>query len=141
VAGVRAAAPARHQSSTADVPLATDAVRPAVSDGPAATLAFYWSAVRAHDFPAAYALLVPGSTGQIESRFVGSEVEAGITAVRFEGQVIDSSSAGATVKVASLTTDDAEFGCRRWSGACDMTQGVARWLIAHADLTVQRCGA
>ncbi len=139
------------ETSTADVPAPAPARPPVAAQtaaprqspaiaGPLSTVTDYWADVRAHDFTGAYALLVPGSIGQSEAQFVADEQAANIGSAAFEGRLIDRTPASATVAVISLVTDDAQFGCRDWSGSYDLVGGDGGWLIAHADLGVQACG-
>lgn len=99
----------------------------------------YWMDIRAHNFAQAYAYLAPGAIELSESQFIASERGAHIRSARFHGRVTSSSQATATVEVISLTTDDAQFNCRVWSGSYEMTDDGSGWQIARANLSPRPC--
>lgn len=100
----------------------------------------YWSDIRDHGFATAYAYLTPGAAaGKTESQFIASEEEAGIKNAQFHGKVSESTGSTATIAVESLITEDAQFGCRRWSGRYTLTNENGGWRIQRADLTPRSC--
>jgi hypothetical protein len=99
----------------------------------------YWSDVRDHSFGEAYGYLGPGAAGKSESQFISSEEQAGITNAQFHGTVTNETSSSATVNVDSLTTEDAQFGCRRWNGTCTLVRESGSWRIQKAAITPHSC--
>jgi hypothetical protein len=99
----------------------------------------YWYDINEHDFSGAYQYLAPGSLNLTEAQFVSSEEQSHIQSAQFRGQVASEANGGATVEVLSLTTHDAQYGCRTWSGSYDMTGDSAGWLIERANLSPQAC--
>jgi hypothetical protein len=110
------------------------------SSEPLETLNKYWSDIRDHGFAEAFGYLAPGAAaGKTQSQFVASENEAGIKNVQFHGKVSESTSSSATIAVQSLTTEDAQFGCRRWSGSYTLGNENGGWRIQRAELTPRSC--
>lgn len=109
------------------------------TESPINALNSYWSDIRTHDFSGAYGYLVPGTAGISESQFVSSEGHTGISSVNFEGDVTSSSSRTASVVVTELVTQDAEFGCRRWTGSYTMANEGGSWRIEHAAIIPHSC--
>jgi hypothetical protein len=109
------------------------------SGDPLETLNTYWSDVRDHGFATAYSYLAPGAAGQSESEFVSGEQRAGISNAQFHGTVTSNSGSTATVTVDSLVTEDAQFGCRRWSGSYTLTKESGEWRISRAAITPHGC--
>jgi hypothetical protein len=103
------------------------------------TLNKYWSSVRDHGFATAYGYLAPGAAGKSESEFIASEEEAGIKNAQFHGTVTHESGSAASVSVQSLITEDAQFGCRSWSGTYTLVQESGVWQIQRAALTPHSC--
>jgi hypothetical protein len=109
------------------------------SGDPLETLNRYWSDVRDHGFATAYSYLAPGAAGQSESQFVSGEQRAHISNTQFHGTVTSNSGSTATVTVDSLITEDAQFGCRSWSGTYTLTQESGEWRISRAAITPHGC--
>jgi hypothetical protein len=103
------------------------------------TLNKYWSSIRDHGFATAYGYLAPGAAGKSESQFISSEEEAGIKNAQFHGTVTHESGSTASVSVQSLITEDAQFGCRSWSGTYALAQESGAWRIQRATLTPHSC--
>ena len=99
----------------------------------------YWNDIAKGDYATAYQRLAPGTINLTRAQFVASEQSDRITGVTFLGSVVASSSTTATIKVDFLTTTDAHFGCRMWSGTYAMVREEGRWLIARSDITPQSC--
>jgi hypothetical protein len=107
--------------------------------GPVSSLEKYWHSIDAHRFATAYGYLASGITSQSQSQFVADEEHAGILSVSFHGQATSSDGSAATVNVTHLTTDDAQFGCRTWTGAYELARRGARWVIERADIKPAPC--
>lgn len=119
----------------------TSTVSPSSGGGdPLATVQSYWGSISAGRFSAAYADLVPGSTGQSESQFIAGEQQSGIQSVKFNGHVASNDGSAATVDVDFLIIRDKQFGCRTWSGSYRLTSQGGQWLIAQASITPRSCG-
>lgn len=103
------------------------------------TLDKYWSYIRDHGFAQAYSYLAPGAAGLSESQFIASEEHAGIENAQFHGNVAEATADSATVNVQSLITNDAQFGCRTWSGSYSLTRDSGGWRIERAALTPHSC--
>jgi hypothetical protein len=106
--------------------------------GPLRALDDYWLAISAHDFAAAYGLVVPGALGS-EAGFVAGERGEGVYSAQFEGRVISHAQSTATVRTVLLTTHDRRFGCRTWTGTYTMVVRAGRWLIKRADINPAPC--
>jgi len=115
--------------------------RPNSSGTPAPLVAVerYWADIGAQDYAGAYGHLLAGSIGLTESQFISSEQGAGIEEVRFRGRFAGRSGSTATVDVRTLVTNDAQYGCRTWTGSYEMTDEDGTWLITRADLSPQPC--
>jgi hypothetical protein len=109
------------------------------SPGPLQTVERYWRAIANHDFTAAYRDLAPGANPQSQATFVSAERQSDIQSATFSGDVTATSKTTATVAVDSLTTTDASYGCRIWSGSYQMTRLSGRWRIAQASITPSPC--
>lgn len=110
------------------------------SSEPLETLNKYWSDIRDHGFGEAFGYLAPAAAaGKTKSQFIASETEAGIKNVQFHGKVSEATGSTATLEVESLTTEDAQFGCRRWSGSYTLTNENGGWRIQRAELTPRSC--
>jgi hypothetical protein len=103
------------------------------------TLNKYWSDIRDHGFAEAYGYLGPGAAGKSESQFISSEEQAGVKNAQFHGTVTNETGSTATVNVDSLTTEDSEFGCRRWNGTYTLSREDGSWRIQKAALTPHSC--
>jgi hypothetical protein len=107
--------------------------------GAVATLESYWADIRDGDYAAAYGLLAPGAISQTESQFVASEQQARISSVQYAGTVTGSSGGSATITVDTLITNDAEFGCRSWTGSYSLAHTSGAWRIEGDDLQPTGC--
>jgi hypothetical protein len=103
------------------------------------TLNKYWLDIRDHGFAEAYGYLAPGSAGKSESQFIASEEEAGIKNAQFRGTVTGTYGSTASVSVGSLITEDAQFGCRSWTGTYSLVRESGEWRIQRAALTPHSC--
>lgn len=103
------------------------------------TLNAYWSDIRDHGFSTAFEYLAPGAAGHTEAEFIASEQEAGIKNAQFHGTTTSESGSSATVRVDSLTTEDAKYGCRRWSGTYTLGREGGAWRIQKATLVPRPC--
>lgn len=134
------AVPATTTASSASTPTSTSpSATRAGQSTPLGTLAQYWRSISAHEFATAYTYLVPGSVAQAEPQFVSDEQQAGIQSVQFRGRLGSIAGSSATVDVASLITNDAQFGCRTWTGSYELTYQNGRWLINRANITPASC--
>lgn len=110
------------------------------SGDPLETLNRYWSDIRDHAFATAYGYLASGAAaGQPESVFVSGEQRAHISNAQFHGTVTSNSGSTATVGVDSLVTEDAQFGCRSWSGTYTLSHESGEWRISRAAITPHGC--
>jgi hypothetical protein len=109
------------------------------ADTPTDAVDRYWSDINEHEFRGAYQYLATGSVNLNEAQFISSEEHSRIQSATFSGQASADSGSSATVEVVSLTTRDAQYGCRTWSGSYEMTDETGSWLIARANLTPQPC--
>ena len=107
--------------------------------GPLQTVQRYWRDIEAGEYGAAFRYLAPGSVPQSQSQFVSDEQEAGIDNVDFRGQLSALTDSSARVAVASLTTQDAQFGCRNWTGSYQLGKNGSRWLILRASVVPSQC--
>jgi hypothetical protein len=106
---------------------------------PLAAVERYWADIGAQDYAGAYGHLLAGSIGLTESQFISSEQSAGIEEARFRGRFAAGSGSTATVDVRTLVTNDAQYGCRTWTGSYEMTDESGAWLIARANLSPHPC--
>ena len=102
--------------------------------GPLQTVEHDWRDINAGKYGAAFRYLKPGSIPQGRAQFVSDEQQAGIEKVDFSGQLSARTAASATVAVTSLTTQDAQFGCRDWTGSYQLSKDGAHWLIDRASI-------
>jgi hypothetical protein len=107
--------------------------------GPLRTIQLYWHDIGAHKYEAAYHYLVLGSVTQTAADFASQEQQAQIRSVSFRGNLASASPSSATVDVHSLTTTDAQYGCRTWSGTYQLTRQARTWRIARANISPARC--
>lgn len=129
-------APASSQSSGSAT--ASPASRK-VSLGPLQTVEHYWHAIASQNFKVAYRDLANGSVSQDETTFVSQEQQARISNATFSGSLTSATKTVAIVTVDSLTTTDAQYGCRRWSGNYQLTRLDGRWQIARASISPSPC--
>lgn len=125
-------------SSTQAAPATTPSPAP---PGPLQTVQLYWHDIGAQNYEAAYRYLAPASVPQTAADFASQERQAQIQAVNFRGRLASASGSAATVDVNSLTTTDAQYGCRTWSGTYQLTRQAGTWLIAHANISPSPCPA
>ena len=109
--------------------------------GPLQTVEHYWRDINAGKYGAAFRYLKPGSIPQGQAQFVSDEQQAGIEKVDFSGQLSARTAASATVAVTSLTTRDAQFGCRDWTGSYQLSKDGAHWLIDRASIAPSQCSS
>ncbi len=109
--------------------------------GPLSALNEYWQSINAHSFGTAYSDLAPSSVPQTEPQFVSDEQQAGIQTATFRGRIASLAGSTATVDVTSLVTDDAQFGCRSWTGSYQLSHQTNRWLISRASITPGPCAS
>ena len=107
--------------------------------GPLGTVDRYWRAIGAGQYVAAFHYLASGSVPQTQAQFVSDETQAQIQNVDFTGRLVATTSSSATVAVTSLTTDDAQFGCRTWAGTYQLAKQANGWHIARANISPSRC--
>ena len=62
------------------------------------------------------------------------EQQAGIEERRFQRQSYPLDRSVGDIAVASLTTNDAQFGCRNWTGSYQLSKDGARWLFDRASI-------
>lgn len=109
--------------------------------GPLQTVQRYWRDIGDGKYGPAFRYLASGSVPQSQSQFVSDEQDAGIDNVDFSGQLAALAGSSATVAVTSLTTQDAQFGCRHWSGSYQLSKNGARWLIVRASIAPSQCSS
>lgn len=109
--------------------------------GPLQTVERYWRDIEAGRYGAAFRYLAPGSIPQGKAQFVSDEQQAGIENVDFSGQLSVRTGSAATVAVTSLTTRDAHYGCRDWTGSYQLSKDGARWLILRAGIVPSQCSS
>lgn len=109
--------------------------------GPLQTVERYWRDIEAGKYGAAFRYLAPGSVPQGQAQFVSDEQQAGIENVDFSGQLSARTGSSASVAVTSLTTTDAQFGCRNWTGSYELSKHGARWLIVRASIVPSQCSS
>lgn len=112
--------------------------------GALAALERYWADIGAHDFAGAYAYLAPHAVAVGERAFAAAERRTEIRRVSFHGRLTGhgrrtAGGEGASVRVLSLVTRDALFGCRVWSGSYQMVGVHGSWRIARALLSPRPC--
>lgn len=107
--------------------------------GPLGTVDRYWRDIGAGHYAAAFHYLGSGSVPQTQAQFVSDERQAQIARVDFNGRLAATTASSATVTVGSLTTNDAQFGCRTWTGTYQLRKDGDRWLIARASITPTPC--
>jgi hypothetical protein len=107
--------------------------------GPLGAVRRYWRDIGASQYAAAFDYLAAGAVPQTQAQFVSDERQAGIESVDFAGRLAATTSSSATVAVTSLTTNDAQFGCRAWTGTYQLTKHANRWLIARASILPSPC--
>jgi hypothetical protein len=128
-------------AGTVSEPVSTTHRRRIHALGPLQTVERYWRDIGSGKYGVAFRYLAPGSVPQSQSQFVSDEQESGIDKVEFNGQLSARTGSSAMVAVTSLTTRDAQFGCRHWTGSYQLSKHGTRWLIVRAGIVPSQCSS